>query len=119
MNSSTPHSGPTSLPEALESRLRLRLRHWGQRTALWGLILGVLAASTGWGKVVFILWVVFSALNLAGILFGLHMAKRLRSAAATATTGYPPQGGYPPGADRDVIEIEAEVVDSPPPADRA
>lgn len=132
-------SQPQNLPELLQARLKLGLVNWARRTLIWTGVLGLLTAMAPGMKFLLIAWLLFSAFSLAALLFGLKLAKHLK----TNTSGVFPQsmkeprdvGGTRPvpideeeaapyhhhtgrnAVSDEIIEIEAEVLppDSDPP----
>ena len=81
-------SQPQNLPELLQARLKLGLVNWARRTLIWTGVLGLLTAMAPGMRFFLIAWLLFSAFSLAALLFGLKLAKHLK----TGTTGTFPQG---------------------------
>lgn len=102
-------SQPQNLPEVLQARLKLGLVNWVRRTLVWTGILGLLSAMAPGMRVFLIAWLVFSAISLAALLFGLKLAKHLK----TGTASVFPQGMNEP---RDVGGTRPDPIDDEDPA---
>jgi hypothetical protein len=102
-------SQPQNLPELLQAKLKLALVNWARRTVIWTGILGLLSAMAPGIWVFLIAWLVFSAFSLAALLFGLKLAKNLKTGTAS---GFP-QGMHEP---RDVGGTRPDSIDEEDPA---
>ena len=104
-----PMSAPQNLPELLQARLKLGLVNWVRRTLLWACVLGLLSTQIPPFRVLLIAWLIFSAFSLAALLFGLKLAKHLK----TGTASVFPQGMSEP---RDVGGTRPDPIDEENPA---
>lgn len=103
---------PQNLTELLQARLKLGLFNWGKRTVIWTLVLGLLSAVAPGLRFLLIGWLLFSAISLAALLFGLKLAKNFKAGSVSA---FPAPGNEPRDVGGPRPDIPEEAPDFPSP----